>query len=348
MSMKFIRRQLITLLHDHGDNDLIDKWNNISFIFDNTLGTPEMEWFQFITVCKNVMDFTLSICQLPNFKNLSDIWINLLTMLNTSGKKMKRTNYKSASKNFPLSLKAIQDYKINGNAHMVLNINHIFVIDDTNIANYTENDIDIFVEKYDHFFTRVYGHNLGKRITKIWTLSSSTISLYAENNYGDIIGLTSAIFMTMKDGMRYAWINGLAVDPELSGRGIAIQLIEELYRILIHSEKNLNGVIFCVQDGNSNMDKFMIKYQNRLPPHMQSFIGKSMFIKEQSTFYVVPLDNNMINILPTIEEIDELFLESAKVATLECGKSVATFYVLAANSLIRGWFHSTMLGQLLQ
>jgi len=358
--------------HDAHDmiNILLEKFVQIEYIFD--INKPiVIQWYELAGICKQMMDITMAIIKLDktnildefSYNTLLSVWKALLVNINYSGAKICRIGEKSTLRHFPTCLKliniAIEKNNINTLPTVTTLINNIRikVIDGRKINEYSNIEINKFVENQDDFYNRVYGHSLGKRIIKIWTKSSSCINVYAENSMDhNIIGLTSCIFLTVNN-KTYAFVNGLGVDPEMVGFNLGAQLVNKLYELILGqtNRTNLEGIIFGVQDGNEIMQQFMTKYQSNFPNlqnlSIMNIRGKSMFIKEDITMYYVNFLNNNNNnsiYLPTIDELDNALLEEGKIATRESNKSIATFYMLAAKMMVRQWFHSTTFGQFLQ
>lgn len=341
------------------DVGLLEQWGRVEWVFRTRTCEP-IGWHEYGTICRAMMDLTLAIidsCDGVYPSRLVVLWRQALLDLHHRRERIRRLGYKSAAKHFPLCSKAINNLV---DWHRVVDVDTIHIIDNRNhiqermggllYNRLTAAELDRYVEKHDAFSTRVYGHSLGKRIIKIWTQSSSVVNVYFENGIGDMIGLTSALYITI-NGHRYAWINGLGVDPELAGRGLGLRLIQRLVHYIQNdADRPITGIIFGVQGGNAIMERFLLKYQDQLPPNLHTFSGQSIFIKEPVTMYILPTnDTSLLNItFPTIEEIDAAFLEEAKIATQQCGRWVSTFYYLAASLFIRNWFHSTGFGQYLQ
>lgn len=339
------------------DTTIADYWNRICFLFTNKKLNP-IEWHQFGPICKNVRVLTETLINLNkdnigviNYNYILELYRHILTTLDETNTVILRNGLKSAKRSFPLSLKLLDNLD---DPTKVLQINDIHIINSSSIST-LENTIDDLIERLDTFYTLVYGKSMGKRIIKIWTMSSSTTTIYVENINNDILGLTTILYMTVNN-YKIAYISGLAVNPEVSRSGLGNELITILLNNIISdaNKTNIDALVFGIEHGNSIMNAVVNNYRNKLEQNNQSkhpvittFRGKSIFLPTEVTMYWVSFKDNA-NVLPTLEEIDTALLEAAKIATHEVGKTNLNFYMLAGSHFVRQWFHATSLGQYFQ
>jgi GNAT superfamily N-acetyltransferase len=280
-----------------------------------------------------------------------DIWNAMLGHLELSNTVIPRNGLKSVNRTFHLSRKMICN---RDDTTLITHVHDIDVLRGDKISKHSDKEIDRYVKIQDDFSTLVYGKSLGKRIIKIWTKYSDNVVVFAKNSFGDVIGVSCILYMNVK-GYKVAYINGLAVHPELTRSGVGSQLVTKIFLEIRQDaeDKDIDAIVFGIEDGNNIMFSFIGKYIEeflKIPQNkIETYQGKSVFLPTTITVYWVNLKNaKSTDILPSVEEIDDALLETAKIATEQNGNSVMRFYMLAGSHFLRTWFHRSYVGQMIQ